>query len=260
LSSSDPNLQNIPVRTEMGRRIREGFVPGNKEHRLISADYSQIELRILAHLSGDARLVEAFHRGDDVHRDTAARVFGVAPENVTPEMRRQAKVVNFGVIYGISPFGLAKNLGISTTDAAEYIDHYFAQYPGVRAWIEQTLEQARAQGYVVTLLQRRRYVPEINTTDTVARKAAERVVINTPVQGSAADVIKLAMVRLDAALKDTGARMVLQVHDELLVEGPASGASEAAAIMKEVMETAAPLNVPLKVDVGVGNNWAEIHG
>jgi DNA polymerase-1 len=243
----------------MGRRIREGFVPGEKTSRLISADYSQIELRIMAHLSGDPVLREAFLRGDDIHRDTAARVFDVLPQDVTAEMRRRAKVVNFGVIYGISAFGLAKNLGISNAEAADYIEHYFAEYAGVRQWIERTLEQARDHGYVVTMFNRRRYVPEINTTDTVARKAAERVVINTPVQGSAADVIKLAMVRLDKALEGSGSRIVLQVHDELLVEGPAEHAETTAGIMKEIMEHAAALDVPLKVDIGVGRNWAEIH-
>jgi DNA polymerase-1 len=259
LSSSDPNLQNIPVRTEIGRAIRAGFVPGAKNQRLISADYSQIELRILAHLSGDRNLREAFRRAEDVHQATAARIFGVAPKDVTPEMRRQAKAVNFGVVYGISAFGLAKNVGISNTDAAEFIEQYFAQYPRVRAWIDETIEQARHDGYVTTVLQRRRYVPELNSADVVTRKAAERVAVNTPVQGSAADVIKLAMVKLDAALGKTRARMLLQVHDELVVESPAEEADRVAALMKQIMEQAIELDVALKVDVGIGNNWAEIH-
>jgi DNA polymerase-1 len=259
LSSSDPNLQNIPVRTEIGRRIREGFVPGNAGWKLISADYSQIELRILAHLSRDQTLCRAFEEGADIHRDTAARVFGVEPGNVTPEMRRQAKAVNFGVVYGISPFGLARNLGISNAEAAKFIDAYFAQYPGVRAWLDHTLEEAKRQGYVRTLLNRRRYVPELRSSDQAARRAAERMAINTPVQGSAADVIKLAMVRLHEALKPGQARMLLQVHDELLVEAPENDAEAIGALMRDLMENAIDLVVPLVVDLGIGDNWARAH-
>ena len=259
LSSSDPNLQNIPVRTEMGKRIRQGFIAGSAQMKLISADYSQVELRILAHLSQDPALQEAFARGADIHNDTAARIFGVMPELVTPDMRRQAKAVNFGVVYGISAFGLSKNLGISRSEAAKFIDNYFAQYPGVASWIDRTLEEARTQGYVTTLLQRRRPVPELNSTNNTARRAAERVAINTPVQGSAADIIKLAMVRLDKALEKGRARMLVQVHDELLVEAPADQAEETSAIIKRIMEEALPLAAPLKVDIGIGDNWAEIH-
>lgn len=259
LSSSDPNLQNIPVRTELGRRIREGFVPGTPDNRLISADYSQIELRILAHLSGDEGLIQAFREDHDIHRATAAQIFGTAPGDVTSEMRRQAKAVNFGVVYGISPYGLARNIGISTGDAAEFIDRYFARYPGVRAWIDATLEQARRDGYCKTLMNRRRYVPEINSGDRVVRQAAERVVTNTPVQGTAADVIKLAMLRLDEALRDAPARMLLQVHDELVIEAPATIAEDVAQTVREIMEHALELDVALKVDVGIGRNWAEIH-
>jgi DNA polymerase-1 len=258
LSSSDPNLQNIPVRTGYGKRIREGFVaaPG---HMLISADYSQIELRILAHLSQDAALKEAFARDEDIHRDTASRVFGVAAEQVDSEMRRRAKAVNFGVVYGISAFGLARNLGISNGEAQQFIDAYFAQYPGVKAWLDSTIETARERGYVTTLLNRRRYVPELRSSDVNTRRAAERATINTPVQGSAADIIKLAMVRLDTALAGKTARMLLQVHDELVVEVEERAAAEVAALMKEVMEQALPLDVHLRVDVGIGRNWAEIH-
>jgi len=259
LSSSDPNLQNIPVRTEMGKRIREGFVPQDTSRKLISADYSQIELRILAHLSGDAHLQEAFSHDADIHQETAARVFGVMQELVTPEMRRQAKAVNFGVIYGISAFGLSRNLGISNADAGRFIDQYFEQYPGVRAWIDATLQQAAADGYVTTLLNRRRYVPELTSRNVSMRRAAERIATNTPVQGSAADIIKLAMIRLDAALAGTGAHLILQVHDELVVEAPASEAEETAGVMKRIMEEAMELDVPIRVDVGIGNNWAEIH-
>lgn len=259
LSSSDPNLQNIPVRTEYGRRIRQGFVAEGKKNRLISADYSQIELRILAHLSGDENLRAAFHEDTDIHRDTAARVFGVKADEVTPDMRRQAKAVNFGVVYGISAFGLARNLGIPNAEAARFIEEYFKQYPGVRRWLDETIEAAKEMGYVTTLLQRRRYVPELASSDQNTRRAAERAAINTPVQGSAADLIKLAMVRLDPLLEASGARMLLQVHDELLVEAAAESADEIAALMKRKMEEAMRLDVPLKVDVGIGNNWAEIH-
>ena len=259
LSSSDPNLQNIPVRTELGRRIREGFIPSTPGGRLISADYSQIELRILAHLSGDNGLLEAFRQDDDIHRATAAQIFGTAPEAVTPDMRRQAKAVNFGVVYGISPYGLARNLGMSNADAAAFIERYFERYPGVREWIERTLEQTRKDGFVKTLLNRRRYVPEIGSSNHAVRRAAERVAMNTPVQGSAADAIKVAMIRLDAALRDTSATMLLQVHDELVVEAPAEAAEEIAAKVREVMENALQLDVSLKVDVGIGDNWAEIH-
>jgi DNA polymerase-1 len=259
LSSSDPNLQNIPVRTDVGRAIREGFVPGSRDLRLISADYSQIELRILAHLAGDENLKAAFEKDADIHADTAARIFRVDPKKVTAEMRRQAKAVNFGVVYGISAFGLARNVGISNAEAQRFIDHYFEQYPRVRSWIEETLERAREEGYVTTVLNRRRYIPELNSSDNVTRKAAERAAINTPVQGSAADVIKLAMIRVDEALRKTGARLLLQVHDELIVESPAKEAQHIAATMKKIMEEAIDLDVPLKVDVGIGGNWAEIH-
>ncbi len=259
LSSSDPNLQNIPVRTEIGKRIRQGFVPRNRDRKLISADYSQIELRILAHLSGDTHLKEAFEHDADIHQETAARVFGVMPELVTSEMRRQAKAVNFGVIYGISAFGLSRNLGISNAEAARFIDQYFQKYPGVRTWIDTTLKQAANDGYVSTLLKRRRYVPELTSRNASMRKAAERIATNTPVQGSAADIIKLAMIRLDAALKGTDAQLILQVHDELVVEVPAPNAEETAATMKRIMEEAVELDVALKVDVGIGDNWAEIH-
>lgn len=259
LSSSDPNLQNIPVRTDIGRRIRKGFVPGRPDHQLISADYSQIELRILAHLSGDAGLIDAFNNDLDIHRDTAARIFGVFPETVTPEMRRQAKAVNFGVVYGISPFGLSRSLGISNPEAARFIDQYFEQYPGVKQWTASTIQQAKERGYVTTLLNRRRYVPELAGGTPASRRAAERAATNTPVQGSAADIIKLAMIQLDDRLAPTGAQLLLQVHDELVVECPSAQVDEVAQIMRRTMEAAFELAVPLKVDVGIGANWAEIH-
>ncbi len=259
LSSSDPNLQNIPVRTELGRRIRRGFVAGFPGWKLISADYSQIELRILAHLSGDRALREAFERDADIHQDTAARLFGVLPEFVTPDMRRQAKAVNFGVIYGMTSFGLSRNLGISRSEAARFIENYFAQYPGVRRWIDATLADARSKGYVTTLFQRRRYIRDLTASDQNVRSAAERMAINTPVQGSAADIIKRAMIDVDRALESRSAKLLLQVHDELVVEAPAEEAEETAHMVKQIMEEAAVLDVPMKVDVGIGDNWAAIH-
>ncbi|MCF6285812.1 MAG: DNA polymerase I [Candidatus Hydrogenedentes bacterium] len=259
LSSSNPNLQNIPIRNAYGKRIREAFLPSQPDRRLISADYSQIELRILAHLSGDAHLIEAFENDADIHTETAARVFGEARDNVTPDMRRRAKAVNFGVVYGISAFGLARNLGISNAEAARFIDEYFAQYPGIKIWLEDTMEQAKKLGYVTTLLNRRRYVPDINSGNANVRRAGERVAINTPVQGSAADIIKLAMIKLDEALHNTDAQILLQVHDELVVGTTETTVEDVARQMQDIMENTFTLNVPIKVDVGVGNNWAEIH-
>lgn len=259
LSSSNPNLQNIPIRTALGRRIRRGFIPGNKKNQLISADYSQIELRVLAHLSGDTQLKKAFQDDLDVHRDTAARVFRVNHDDVTADMRRRAKTVNFGVIYGMSGFGLAKSLNISMKEANRFIDNYFKQYPGVKRWIDTIIDKAKETGYVMTLLNRRRYVPDLKSSDANIRKAAQRIAVNTPVQGTAADVIKIAMIRLDKALKKTNAKLLLQVHDELLVESPQEESEEVAAMMKDIMEGAVALDVPLKVDVGIGSNWDEIH-
>lgn len=259
LSSSDPNLQNIPVRNAFGRRIREAFIPSQPDRQLISADYSQIELRVLAHLSDDPGLLDAFQRDADIHSETAARVFGVDYEAVTPEMRRKAKAVNFGVVYGISAFGLARNLGIANAEASEFIDGYFRQYPGIRTWLDTTLAEAKKNGYVTTLLHRRRYVPDINSGNVNVRRAGERVATNTPVQGSAADIIKLAMIKLDAALAGHDAQILLQVHDELVVEASAAAVEEVAKLMKDIMENTLTLRVPLRVDVGVGNNWAEIH-
>jgi len=259
LSSSSPNLQNIPVRTDMGRRIRQGFVPGNPDMKLISADYSQIELRLLAHLTQDEDLMQAFRDGKDIHSDTAARVFGVDLNDVTSNMRRQAKAVNFGVVYGISAFGLARNLGISNKEAATFIENYFAQYPKVKIWIEATIEKAKEIGFVRTMLNRRRYIPEINGSDVQSRKGAERIAMNTPVQGTAADIIKVAMIRVDEALQGTDANLLVQVHDELLIEAPNDTADEIAKTIEGIMASAIELDVPLDVDVGVGNNWAEIH-
>lgn len=259
LSSSNPNLQNIPARTELGRRIRQGFVASSPSNRLISADYSQIELRILAHLTEDATLCAAFESDADIHRETAARIFRVGHEEVTSDMRRQAKAVNFGVIYGMGDFSLARNMGLTREAAKEFIEQYFATYPGVAAWIEKIKEETRKKGYVTTLMNRRRHLPDINNSKAGLRSAAERMAINTPVQGSAADIIKVAMIRLDKALAAIDARLLLQVHDELLVEANAACAEKAAQCMISTMENAAQLRVPLKVDVGIGANWAEIH-
>jgi DNA polymerase-1 len=263
LSSSDPNLQNIPVRTEIGKRIRQAFVaaPG---HVLLSADYSQIELRIMAHLSGDAELVESFRRGEDIHARTAAAMFGGTPEGgVTAEHRRAAKAINFGIIYGMGAFGLAQQLSIGQKEAREFIDRYFERYPGVRAWLDRTIAEARRTGYVETLLGRRRYLPEIASKNRGVAQFAERMAINTPVQGTAADMIKQAMLALHRELHGAGSRwrslMVLQIHDELLFEAPAAEAERLEALVRERMEGVMKLDVPVRVDVGRGMNWAEAH-
>ncbi|RME21807.1 MAG: DNA polymerase I, partial [Deltaproteobacteria bacterium] len=260
LSSSDPNLQNIPVRTELGRRIREAFV-APRGHRLLSADYSQIELRILAHLTGDGNLIEAFERGEDIHAATAARIHGVAVEDVTAEMRYGAKAVNFGIVYGQGPYNLARQLGIERREAKRIIDTYFEMYPGVRAWIERVHEQARKDGYVTTMFGRRRKLPEISSTDRVARANAERIAQNTPIQGTAADIIKLAMIDLHGEMLRRGlrSRMVLQVHDELVFEVPKAELDLMRELAREKMEGAVQLNVPLVVDVADGRTWAEAH-
>lgn len=261
LSSSNPNLQNIPVRTEIGRRIRRAFVAGGPDMLLLAADYAQVELRLLAHFSRDERLLAAFAAGEDVHRATAAEVFGVPPEAVTPAQRRIAKIVNFGIIYGVSDFGLAQNTGLPRADAARIISQYMARYEGVRRYIDETLRQARAHGYVTTLFGRRRYLPEINAPVAAVRNAAERVAVNAPIQGTAADIIKVAMIRLDAALRERGlrARMLLQVHDELLLEVPRDELDAARALVPAMMAAAGDgLAVPLEVDVAVGPNWDEM--
>jgi len=261
LSSSDPNLQNIPVRSEEGRRIRQAFVaPAGKV--LLAADYSQIELRIMAHLSSDAGLLQAFYRGQDVHRATAAEVFGVAPEAVSSEQRRSAKAINFGLMYGMSAFGLAKQLGIPRGAAQEYIDVYFARYPGVAGYMEDTREQARQQGYVETVFGRRLYLPDIKARNGQLRAAAERTAINAPMQGTAADIIKRAMIELHRWLVsdcELDVTMIMQVHDELVFEVAEADAEAARDPINERMCGAASLRVPLLVDIGVGTNWDEAH-
>jgi DNA polymerase-1 len=260
LSSSDPNLQNIPIRSPEGRRIREAFIP-EEGSLILSADYSQIELRILAHLSCDTFLIETFQRGEDVHAATASEIFHVPPERVTPEMRRLAKVINFGIIYGMSAFGLAKELSIPPSVAQAYIANYFQKYHEVRDYIDQSLEQARERGYVTTLMNRRRYLPDIKNSNRSVRQFAERIAINAPIQGTAADLIKVAMINIHRRLAEEGhkTKLILQIHDELVFEVPQGELEEIKALVKEEMEGVVKLYIPLKVDIGVGKNWAEAH-
>jgi DNA polymerase-1 len=260
LSSSDPNLQNIPVRTDEGRRIRQAFIPGPGSV-ILSADYSQIELRILAHYSGDANLQEAFINGDDIHTRTAAEVFGLMPGMVDSNMRREAKAINFGIVYGLGPFGLAKQLGIEQKQAKAYIEQYFKRYSGVKEFIDGTLEEARKTGMVTTMLGRRRRLPELNSKNYQVRSMAERMAVNTPIQGSAADVIKLAMLAVQRRLlkEKRASKMILQVHDELVFEVPHEELDTMYALVKEEMEGVMKLAVPLIVDVSHGSNWAEAH-
>jgi DNA polymerase-1 len=258
LSSSNPNLQNIPIRTELGREIRAAIVP-EPGWRLIVADYSQIELRLLAHFSRDPVLVDAFRRGEDIHTRTAAEVFGTPPIAVTPELRRRAKAVNFGIVYGLSAFGLANQLGIPRDEAERYIRSYFERYRGVRKFIDGAIDEVRRTGKTRTLFGRERPIPDINSRNPNARGFAERTAVNTPLQGTAADLIKLAMIRIDGALASRGlrARMILQVHDELLFEAPPEEAAAVAALAKKEMEEAGSLEVPLVVDIGIGDNWRD---
>ncbi|HEY9182932.1 MAG TPA: DNA polymerase I, partial [Gammaproteobacteria bacterium] len=260
LSSSDPNLQNIPIRTAEGRRIRQAFV-APKGHKLLAADYSQIELRIMAHLSGDEGLLEAFAHEQDVHRATAAEVFGTPLDQVTAEQRRSAKAINFGLIYGMSAFGLARQLGIERAEAQAYVDRYFERYPGVRRYMDETRAKARRAGYVSTVFGRRLYLPEINAKNAQRRQYAERSAINAPMQGTAADIIKRAMIGVAAWLdaERPRARLIMQVHDELVIEVPDTDVAEVAAAVKRIMESAAELRVPLRADQGLGANWDEAH-
>lgn len=260
LSSTDPNLQNIPIRTEEGRRIRQAFI-APKGYKIVAADYSQIELRIMAHMSQDPGLLNAFKQELDVHKATAAEVFGIPLEQVTGEQRRRAKAINFGLIYGMSAFGLAKQLGIERQEAQEYITRYFARYPGVKQYMEATRQSAHQLGYVETLLGRRLNLAEINTRNMQRQRAAERAAINAPLQGTAADIIKKAMIKVDYALQSShlNARMIMQVHDELVFEVAETNLEESIAIIKECMVHAAALSVPLIVEVGIGSNWDEAH-
>lgn len=261
LASNHPNLQNIPIRTEQGRAIRGAFVARDEKHLLLSADYSQIELRVMASLSGDPAMTEAFCAGLDIHSATAARVYGVGLDEVGSEMRRTAKMVNFGIIYGISAFGLSQRLGIPRGEAAEIIEEYLKQYAGVKAFMEKTVESARESGFVETLSGRRRYLPRIADRNAMVRSAAERTAINTPIQGTAADMIKLAMVKVDKALKNQqlATRMVLQVHDELVFDLVCGEESAVIELVEDCMKTALPLDVPIVVETGVGKSWLEAH-
>ncbi len=260
LSSSEPNLQNIPIRGEIGRRIRKAFSapPGRV---LISADYSQVELRILAHLAQDASFIESFRNDEDIHTRTSSEIFNIAPEAVTAEMRRNAKAINFGIIYGLSAFGLSGQIGVHPKEAQKYIDAYFERHSGVKAYIERTLDEVRARGYAVTIFGRKRPIPELNSDNKMTRSLGERLAVNTPIQGSAADLVKVAMINLARRLKAEApdSKMILQVHDELVVEAPAGDAEKIMAVVKEEMENAVRLDVPVKVDVGSGPDWGEAH-
>jgi DNA polymerase I len=260
LSSADPNLQNIPIRTPEGRRIRQAFIarPG---WCIVAADYSQIELRIMAHLSGDAGLLTAFSEDRDIHQATAAEVLGIEPEQVTADQRRSAKMVNFGLIYGMSAFGLAARLGIERSEAQRYVELYFQRYPGVRRYMEETRQQARERGYVETVFGRRLYLNDIQSRNSALRQGAERAAINAPMQGTAADIIKRAMVEVDRWLirSEAPACLVMQVHDELVFEVKREFVESLITQARELMSNAAQLRVPLRVDVGIGDNWDKAH-
>lgn len=260
LSSSEPNLQNIPIKTEEGKRIRKAFIPSDKERNLVSADYSQIELRVLAHFSGDKHLIQAFKDGRDIHAFTASLVFGIEEKAVTAQMRAMAKTVNFGIIYGMSPYGLSQSLGIEVDKAKEFIDAYFERYPDVKSYLEGLIEDARSNGFVITILGRRRYIPEINNQDIRLRQFAERTAINAPIQGSAADIIKVAMIAIqeDLVKKNLDSKMILQVHDELVFDVPRKEMKEVCAIIKDRMENVISLKVPVEAHIEVGKNWLEM--
>ena len=261
LSSNNPNLQNIPIREERGREIRRAFIPGDPEQLFLSADYSQIELRLMAHLSGDPQMISAFVREEDIHTATAAKIYKLENNQVTREMRSRAKTANFGIIYGISAFGLAQRMHISRTEARQLIDGYFETYPGVKAFMDNCISMARDQGYVETMYGRRRYLPDILSRNSVVRGNAERNAINSPIQGSAADVIKIAMVRIQEAMTQAGLRssMILQVHDELNFEVWPEELEQMKKIVRSEMENATTLQVPLTVDMGSGASWLEAH-
>jgi DNA polymerase-1 len=260
LSSSDPNLQNIPIRSEEGRRIRQAFI-APKHHKILAADYSQIELRIMAHLSGDEGLLKSFAAGEDIHRATAAEVFGTSVEGVSNEQRRSAKAINFGLIYGMSAFGLARQLGITRHDAQEYVDLYFERYPGVKDFMDSTRESARENGYVETVFGRRLYLPEINHSNGMRRQYAERTAINAPMQGTAADIIKRAMIEVDHWIEKSALdiTLIMQVHDELVFEVHKDLVDKVKPEIDDLMTRVAKLQVPLVVDIGTGKNWDEAH-
>ncbi|MFY9140555.1 MAG: DNA polymerase I [Thermacetogeniaceae bacterium] len=260
LSSTEPNLQNIPIRDELGRKIRKAFIPSQKGWLLMAADYSQIELRVMAHMSMDPHLIADFQQGEDIHTRTAAKIFGVAPEDVTPDLRRKAKGINFGIIYGITDYGLARDVGVSREEAALYIENYFQQYPGVKRFMEQTVIEAREKGYVQTILKRRRYLPDLLSSNRNVRAFGERTAFNTPIQGSAADIIKLAMINISRELKGMGLRahLLLQVHDELVFELPPEEVDILIPLVRSGMENVIELIVPLKVSIEIGHNWNDM--
>jgi DNA polymerase-1 len=260
LSSSDPNLQNIPIRGEEGMKIRQAFVPEDG-YILISSDYSQIELRVLAHISKDPLLIETFLRDEDIHATVARDVFGVNADDVTQEMRRTAKVINFGIIYGMSAYGLSKALEISQKEAQHYIDGYFERHKGVKEYMDAIIEEARAKGFVRTLFGRIRSIPEINNPDLSVRQLGERAAMNTPIQGTAADIIKMAMINITGKIRERGlaSRLIMSIHDELVFEVKEDETNEMEKLIKEGMEHVVTLSVPLKVSIGKGKSWAEAH-
>ena len=257
LSSSEPNLQNIPVKTELGRQFRKYFVPENDEYVLIDADYSQIELRLLAHISNDENMIGAFLADEDIHSMTAARVFGVSPDNVSIDLRKKAKAVNFGIMYGIGEYSLSEDLKISRAAAKEYIESYFDKFPKIKEYLDKVKTDAKRDGYVTTAFGRRRYIPEIASSNKNLQHFGERVAMNSPIQGTAADIIKIAMINTDKAFKENGldARIVMQVHDELIIESHKDCAEQALDILVECMENVASFAVPLSVDAHIGCNW-----
>jgi len=259
ISSTEPNLQNIPIKLEMGRKIRKVFVPENSDYVLLDADYSQIELRILAHITNDENMISAFVNNEDIHTSTASRIFDVQMDSVTSAMRSRAKTVNFGIVYGIGEFSLSKDLGITRKEAKKYIDEYLDEYPRVRQYMHEVIEKGIELGYVTTLFNRRRYLPELKSSNHAIRSFGERMAMNTPIQGSAADIIKIAMVRVHRELKrrNMKSRLILQVHDELIIETFREEEEKVAAILKNSMENAAQLSVSLSVEVKSGNNWYE---
>ena len=259
ISSTEPNLQNIPIKIEMGRKIRKVFIPSIDDFQLLDADYSQIELRVLAHITADENMINAFLSNEDIHSSTAAKVFEIPVDEVTPTMRSRAKAVNFGIIYGIGDFSLAKDLGITRKEARKYIDGYLDRYPKVKQYMHDIVEKGRNQGFVTTMFNRRRYLPELKSRNFNVRSFGERVALNTPIQGSAADIIKIAMVRVHEELKkrQLKSRLILQVHDELIIEMFKDEKEEVVKILKDGMENAVRLKVPLVVEVKSGNNWYE---
>ncbi|MFA5177927.1 MAG: DNA polymerase, partial [Candidatus Omnitrophota bacterium] len=260
LSSSNPNLQNIPIKTDIGAKIRKAIIAGSRDNYLVSCDYSQIDLRVLAHLSGDKHLISAFKQGLDIHRATAALIYGVEEKEISSEMRDRAKRVNFGIVYGLTAYGLARDLGVGFEEAQSFIDAYFTRYPGVKEYIEKQIKLAQKQGFVTTILGRRRYIPEISSRNQGVRQFAERQAVNTPIQGSSSDLIKLAMISIDQELKKKklGSRMVLQIHDELLFDLPKGELRALTVLARQEMENVLKLDVPVKVDVKKGCNWLEM--